>query len=309
MHIHQAQAFLLVAEELHFGRAAARLNMAQPPLSRLIKQLERTLGAELFERSTRHVKITAAGRALLEPAQRMVDASRQARDAVQGAVSGEIGRVRLGFAGASINRTIGELARQVRSRRPGVVLELHSSQFSHLGLERILDGSLDLAIGRWDFLPAEVASRVIAQEQVLVALPAAHPLAPRDQVEMRELAEEQWITLPGGSVSALANRLRSLSMQAGFVPRISQTAPDSWTQVVLVGAQMGCALTLDSVRDNVSSDGVVFRPLADVGRPLEVRMIWRAGEENPALRDVVGIATGLFSSGGPPVKPTRGDER
>ena len=295
MDIHQAQAFLVVAEELHFGRAAARLNMAQPPLSRLIKQLERALGAELFERSTRHVSITAAGRALLEPAQRLLDASQEARDAVQDAVAGRIGRVRLGFAGASINRKVGELARQVRARRPGVVLELHSSQFSHLGLERVLDGSLDLVIGRWDYLPAEISSRVIAHEQILVALPAQHPLAQRHEVRMEDLAEGQWISLPGDSASALSNRLRSLAMQAGFVPRITQTAPDSWTQVVLVGAQMGCALTMDSVRDNVTSDGVVFLPIQGADQPLEVRMIWRAGEENPALRDVVGIVSGLFA--------------
>lgn len=294
MDIHQAQAFLVVAEELHFGRAAARLNMAQPPLSRLIKQLERSLGAELFERSTRHVNITAAGRALLEPAQRLLDASQEARDAVQDAVAGRIGRVRLGFAGASINRKVGELARQVRARRPGVVLELHSSQFSHLGLERVLDGSLDLVIGRWDYLPAEIASRVIAREQVMVALPAQHRLAQRSTVSMKDLAEEQWIALPGDSGSALSNRLRSLAMQAGFVPRVTQTAPDSWTQVVLVGAQMGCALTLDSVRDNVSSDGVVFLPIEGVDQPLEVRTIWRAGVEDPALRDVVSLVTGLF---------------
>ncbi|GAB3194494.1 LysR substrate-binding domain-containing protein [Nesterenkonia suensis] len=294
MEVHQARAFLTVAEELHFGRAAARLRMAQPPLSRLIKQLERTLGAELFERSTRHVALSSAGRALLDPARRLLDASEAAEQAVRNALSGETGRVRIGFAGASINRKVGELARQVRASRPGLMLELYSSQFSHLGLERVLDGSLDLVIGRWDFLPAEVESTVITLEEVMVVLPSSHPLAARTTVDMKDLSEEPWITLPGGPGAALQNRLNSLAMAAGFVPRVLQTAPDSWTQVVLVGAQMGCGLSLDSVRDNVSSDGVVFSSISTEERPLEVRMIWRRADDNPALRAVIGIAEKMY---------------
>lgn len=294
MEVHQAQAFLAVAEELHFGRAASRLKMAQPPLSRLIKQLERSLGAELFERSTRHVALTAAGRALIDPSHRLVEASQEAENAVHHSLTGETGRVRVGFAGASINRKVGELARQVRADRPGLMLELYSSQFSHLGLGRVLDGSLDVVIGRWDFLPAEVDSAVIALEEVMVVLPSSHPLAAAPSVNMADLAEESWITLPGGVGAALPNRLNSLAMAAGFVPRVAQTAPDSWTQVVLVGAQMGCGLSLDSVRDNVASDGVVFTSITSSDRPLEVRMIWRRADDNPALHAVITIAEAMF---------------
>ncbi|MDO5368384.1 LysR family transcriptional regulator, partial [Kocuria sp.] len=174
MEVHQAKAFLAVAEELHFGRAATKLRVAQPPLSRLIKQLEKSMGAELFERSTRHVALTPAGKALIEPATRLVATSEDAKRAVRDAVSGETGRVRLGFAGASINHKVGELARQVKAKRPGLMLELHSSQFSHLGLERLLDDSLDLVIGRWDFIPAELNSCILAHEEVMVVLPSNH---------------------------------------------------------------------------------------------------------------------------------------
>lgn len=294
MEVHQAEAFLTVAEELHFGRAASRLQMAQPPLSRLIKQLERSVGAQLFERSTRHVALTAVGRTLLGPARQLVEASAEADRSARRALAGEIGRVRVGFAGASIHRRVGELARRVRELRPGVTLDLYSSQFSHLGLERVLDGSLDLVIGRWDFLPAEVDSAMVALEQVMVVLPASHPLASRSAVDMADLADESWITLPGGVGTALPNRLNSLAMAAGFVPRVAQTAPDSWTQVVLVGAEMGCGISLDSVRDNVSTDGVVFSPVVSEDRPLEVRMIWRRADDNPALHAVLDAAASLF---------------
>lgn len=294
MEVHEAKAFLAVAEELHFGRAAATLRIAQPPLSRLIKSIEKSLGAQLFERSTRQVSLTPAGAALVEPARELVAASEQARTAVAKSMTGETGRVRLGFAGASINRKVGELARHVRTHRPGVHLELHGSQFSHTAMQKVLDGSLDVAIGRWDFIPSELRSSVIGHEEVMVVLPSNHPLAEAPRVEMSQLAEESWVILPTGPGAALQNRLTSLATAAGFVPRVAQVAPDSWTLVVLVAAQIGCALSLDTVRDNVSSDGVVFRPLAQPQRPLDVQLVWRAADPNPALRAVVRLAQNLY---------------
>lgn len=294
MEVHEAKAFLAVAEELHFGRAAANLRIAQPPLSRLIKSIEKSLGAQLFERSTRQVSLTPAGAALLEPARELVAASEQARTAVAKSMTGETGRVRLGFAGASINRQVGELARHVRTHRPGVHLELHGSQFSHTAMQKVLGGSLDVAIGRWDFIPSELRSSVLGHEEVMVVLPSNHPLADAPRVEMSQLAEESWVILPSGPGAALQNRLTSLATAAGFVPRVAQVAPDSWTLVVLVAAQIGCALSLDTVRDNVASDGVVFRPLAQPQRPLDVQLVWRAADPNPALCAVVRLAQNLY---------------
>lgn len=233
----------------------------------------------------------------MEPAKELVAASENARTAVAKSVTGETGRVRLGFAGASINRTVGELARHVRSHRPGIHLELHGSQFSHLAMQKVLDGTLDTAIGRWDFIPAELRSSVLGYEELMVVLPADHPLAGEQRVSMAQLAEESWVILPTGPGAALQNRLTSMAMAAGFMPRIAQVAPDSWTLLVLVAAQIGCALSLDTVRDNVSSDGVVFLPLAEEQRPLEVQILWRGADPNPALRAVVHMAQSLY--GGP----------
>jgi DNA-binding transcriptional LysR family regulator len=294
--VNKASAFLTVAEELHFGRAAKRLHMAQPPLSRLIRQLEAELGATLFERNTRHVALTPSGEALLEPARELVMLSRRMKDVVRGAQEGEVGRVRLGFAGASVNQAVGELARQIRQQRPGISLELYSSQFSHVGLERILDGSLDLVVGRWDFLPAEIDSHLVAHEELLIALPENHRLADREAVSAEDLAGEAWIVLPGGASATLPNRLNMLAMWAGFVPRIVQVAPDSWTLVVLVGAGMGVSLILSSVRDNIPSRGVVYKPLAQEQKPVEVRLIWRRGNLSPTLRAVIEISETVFTA-------------
>lgn len=294
MEVHKATAFLAVAEELHFGRAAARLHMAQPPLSRLIRQLETELGADLFIRNTRHVSLTPQGQALLEPAQELVRLAKQMKDVVLKSKNGMIGHVRLGFAGASVNQAVGELARRIRRQRPGISLELFSSQFSHLGLQRVLDNSLDLVIGRWDFLPAEIDSRLVAYEELLIALPESHRLAGQEAVAATDLADEPWLVLPGGAGATLPNRLNTLAMNAGFVPRIVQVAPDSWTLVVLVGAEMGVALTLSSVREHVPSRGVVYKPLSQEHKPVEVRLIWRRGDLNPALRSVIEVSKSVF---------------
>lgn len=294
MDVHKAQAFLAVADELHFGRAAERLHMAQPPLSRLIRQIEAELGAPLFERNTRQVSLTPQGAALIEPARELVMLSQRLKEIVQQSQAGEIGRIRLGFAGASVNRLVSELARRVRTERPGITLELFSSQFSHLGLERVLDGSLDLVIGRWDFLPAEVESRVIGREEILVALPEHHRLADHDGLAAADLAGEPWVVLPGASSATLPNRLGVLGVQGGFVPRIVQVAPDSSTQLMLVGVGVGVALTFSGVRENLLAPGVVYRPLRPSQAGVEVRLIWRRGDPNPAVPAVIGVSRRVF---------------
>lgn len=145
-HIH---AFLAVAEELHFTRAAERLHMGQPPLSRAIKQLERELGCQLFDRNTRSVSLTPQGHAFFQPAKDVVEAFYDARAAVTDIGQGAIGRVRIGFSGASTYLMIGQLARAVNAEYPGIELVLNSSTYADQGLEKVLNGSLDLGIVRW----------------------------------------------------------------------------------------------------------------------------------------------------------------
>lgn len=295
MEVHKAKAFLAVAEELHFGRAAARLHMAQPPLSRLIRALEDELGGVLFERSPRRVTLTVVGEALVEPARELVLQSERMKELVRRAQSGETGRVRLGFAGASVNNVVSELARGVRRQLPGISLELNGSQLSHPGLERLRRGALDAVIGRWDFLPNEVNSRVLAEEELLVAFPDYHRLASSSEVTASDVSAEPWIVLPGGSGATLSNRLHLLGMRGRFVPRIMQTALDSSTQLLLVDAGVGIGLTFSSVRQNVPAHAVVFRPLVPDLGSVEVRLAWRANDTNPALAAVVGVAGTLFA--------------
>jgi DNA-binding transcriptional LysR family regulator len=297
MEVSQARAFLAVAEELHFGRAAARLHMAQPPLSRLILRLEAEVGARLFDRNTRAVSLTHLGAALVEPARELVLQSERMSEVVRRSVAGETGRLRLGFAGSSVIHLVGPIARAVRVERPGIRLELVSSQFSQAGLERVVDGSLDLLVGRWDFLPARVESLLLEAESLVVALPTFHTLARAARLDASALRDETWIPLQSASGGILSNRLNLLGASAGFVPRTGPVAPDSATQLMLVGAGAGVALTFTTVAENVPSTGVLYREPTPAQPGVEVRLIWRRGEGNPALTEAVRVIRAAFGPG------------
>lgn len=293
MDVDQLRAFLAVAEELHFGRAAERLHVAQPPLSRTIKALEKQLGTTLFDRTTRSVKLTSSGLALVGPAQRVLDALRSAEDAVRLADGGETGSVRIAFAGVSTHRLVALLARVVRSRHPGIELDLSSQNFALPAMKKLVSGDTDLALGRWDVLPPEVDSTVVIPDRLVVAMADTHRLADARSLTVDQLSEDGFVSLPPHEGSVLPDRLRRLAQAHGFVPTIVQIAPDTQTALALVGAEVGCHLTLASVARNVSDPHVVFVPLDDVTTDVDMRAAWRRDNTNPALTVVLRAVTSL----------------
>lgn len=289
MDIEQLRSFLAVADELHFGRAAERLHVAQPPLSRTIKQLERELGTRLFDRNTRSVRLTSSGQALMDPAQEVLDALRRAETAVRSADHGEVGTVRIAFAGVSTHRLVARLARVVRSQRPGIQLELSSQNFAQPAMKRLLAGETDLALGRWDVVPAEIAAQVVMPDSLVLAVPDTHPLAGARRLSIGQLVSEGFVSLPPHEGSVLPDRLRRLAHANGFVAEVVQVAPDTQTALALVSAEVGCHLTLASVAENVTDPHVVFIPLNESTPSLDVhlRAAWRRDDQNPALRAVL----------------------
>jgi DNA-binding transcriptional LysR family regulator len=289
MDIEQLRSFLAVADELHFGRAAERLHVAQPPLSRTIKQLERELGTRLFDRNTRSVRLTSSGQALMDPAKEVLDALRRAEMAVRSADHGEVGTVRIAFAGVSTHRLVARLARVVRSQRPGIQLELSSQNFAQPAMKRLLAGETDLALGRWDVVPAEISAQVVMPDSLVLAVPDTHALAGARRLSIGQLASEGFISLPPHEGSVLPDRLRRLAHANGFVADVVQVAPDTQTALALVSAEVGCHLTLASVAENVTDPHVVFIPLNESTPSLDVhlRAAWRRADQNPALRAVL----------------------
>ncbi len=296
MDVQQIRAFLAVAEELHFGRAAERLHVAQPPLSRTIKQLERELGIQLFDRNTRSVSLTAGGQALVVPAQEVLAALRRAEAAVRSAGAGEIGLVRIAFAGVSTHNLVARLARSVRSRRPGIQLELSSQNFAQPAMKKLVQGDTDIALGRWDVIPAEIAEQVVMPDALALAVPDTHPLAGVDQVHIGQLAGDSFVSLPPHEGAVLPDRLRRLAHAAGFVANVVQIAPDTQTALALVSAEVGCHLTLASVAGNVTDPRIVFLPLDAAPHDVDLLVAWRRDDRSPALRAVLDELVTLESA-------------
>lgn len=293
------RAFLVLAEELHFGRAAERLHMTQPPLSRLIRGLESDMSAQLFERSTRSVRLTPAGQALVEPARDILMSHRLADSAVQAAGKGEVGHLRLGFTGIATHKLIGRLLKLVRGTHPGIHLSLQSASFGMPAIDNVADGSVDLVFGYWPFVPQSVDTRVVAQESLVVAMHREHALAGRESVSMSELEGEEFITVPPNPGSTTIERLYELSQAAGFNPTVIQVAPDTWTILSLVGAEIGCSVTVASVPKNATFPNIAFVPLEDPKGPFPLLMAWRRDDVSPALAEVLRLAEQLFPAAVP----------
>ncbi|MFJ4824730.1 LysR family transcriptional regulator [Streptomyces bacillaris] len=289
MELRHLNAFLAVAEELHFGRAAKRLQMAQPPLSQQIRQLERELGVQLFHRNTRSVRLTSAGESFLDPVRTVLDDLDTAVRAARSAGKGEYGRVTIGFAGASSHETLPRLTRAVRAAHPGLELVMTGQTYANTALSRVADGSLDLGFVRLPVTRPGVAHRVIDQEELICALPSDHPLARRVSVPLDVLAGEPFVSFPANSGSTVRDAMTEACESAGFTPRVVQEAPDSYTILALVAAGVGVTLTVTSVQ-HIQQNGLVYRRIAGPPIRLSAALAWRPDNPSAALRAVLAVA-------------------
>lgn len=279
-----------MAEELHFGRAAERLHVAQPPLSRTIQRLERDLGTQLFDRTTRSVRLTPAGEAFVGPARDILDDCRVGRAAVSAASAGEVGRLRIGFAGPSSHTLIAKLARLMRQEHPGIELSLQSTTYGKEALRKVVDRSLDVAIVRWSVAPPGICSRVVREEHYVLAVPESHRLAGRRSVSMVELRDEAFIALPADPGSNVRDDFVRLCYEAGYAPNIVQVAPDSWTIMALVAAEVGITMTIDTAAEHILDEGIAIVPLAEGNTAVHARLAWRQDDVGPALERLLDVS-------------------
>lgn len=289
MDLRDLEALIAVAEELHFGRAAARLHIAQPPLSNRISQLEKELKLQLFQRNTRNVTLTDAGARLLDPARRALAQMAAVRDMATSIASGEEGRVRIGFAGASSQRALPKLTSAVRRARPGIQLILQSQTYVYTAFELLTSGDLDLAFVRLPVSRAELSYRIVEVEELVCAMPAGHRLAAEERVRVEDLVDDDFVSLPFNVGSILQTTMYSTCLAAGFQPRITQIAPDSATVLALVAGGAGVTLTLSSVCP-VQTVGIEYRPLAgSEPHHLFSALGWRTDNTSLALQGVLDV--------------------
>jgi DNA-binding transcriptional LysR family regulator len=274
--LHRLRQFVAVAEELHFGRAAARLGMTQPPLSMQIRQLEAELGVALLRRTKRHVALTNAGSVLLREARRALEQVEQAVDLTRRAGRGAAGSLRIGFISTAAYSILPPLVRAFRARYPDVDVTL-TEMTTDIQLEAMANGGLDLGFVLLPVDPARVAHAPVFAEPLVLALPKSHALARgKGAVRARSLAGEPFILFPRAVAPAAHDKILGYAQSAGFAPRIAQTAVQMQTIVGLVSAGLGVALVPACMRE-LKRPGVVYRTLSPAPPLFETALAWPAG--------------------------------
>ncbi|WAJ26144.1 LysR substrate-binding domain-containing protein [Antarcticirhabdus aurantiaca] len=278
----QLRCFVAVAEELHFGRAAARLNMTQPPLSRQIQLLEHALEARLLERSSRVVRLTPAGRAFLPEARRILRLSESAASWTRRVWRGEAGTLRLGFTAASGYSRMPALLDLLRRQLPGIDVVLRE-MVTHAQLEGLDSGTLDVGLLRALPPGARHASLPLAPEAMMVALQRDDPLCLREVLAPANLVDRDLIGYSPDASKYFFELTSGILDRAGVRPNVVQQVGQIHTMLALVAAGFGAALVPESAAC-LGMEGVAFRKLvADPAEPVELMMVWLPGNENPAL--------------------------
>ncbi|HEU5223912.1 MAG TPA: LysR family transcriptional regulator [Candidatus Lumbricidophila sp.] len=278
----QLRSFVAVAEELHFGRAAERLRMTQPPVSRQIQRLEAAIGADLFVRGSRRVEITAAGRALLDEARRLLALAEAATLAARRAGDGVEGDLTLGFTATAALGLLGTLVREGDEYLPGVQLRL-IEQVTSDQLVSIQDGTTDLGLIRpLNTTGGELRSRLVHREKLVLALPTEHPLAHRDgPLTVADLHDVDLISYARAKARYFHDLVASILVNSAA--RVTHETTQVQSMLALVGAGRGVALVPESVLV-LQHQQVVFRELGDLADPVvELHAVWSAENRNPAL--------------------------
>lgn len=286
MDLRHLRYFVATAEELHFGRAAERLHIAQPALSIQIKALEEMLGVQLLNRTNRVVTLTEAGRLFLKEARRTLEQAQHAAVVARRAGRGEIGRIEIGYsADVSYSGVLSKTLREYRRQVPDVELGLHelhpSSQIAQLLENRIQIGVLASFIGTpaWK-LPEELDAIRLMEWPIRLALPVDHPLAQRTRIPREALVDEPFI-LYIGSDDELDRSFVQLVL--GFAPRVAYEAQSGFSLVSLVGAGLGVAIVPSSVVSISVGEQVVYRPIAGNSIQFGTEVVFRRDADDPAV--------------------------
>ena len=281
MELRHLRYFIAVAEELHFGRAAERLFIAQPPLSQQIQQLERELGFLLFNRTQRRVELTAAGQLFLEEARELLSGLEKAVAASRRVARGEIGWLGIGFVGTATYEFLPAVLSEFRAHYPEVELVLREL-VSAKQVQALRDRRIHVGLARPAVADECVISETLYQEPLLAALPARHPLAQRERLTLAALATEPFILFPRHPKPSYADFLVTICEEAGFTPHVVQEAAEIHTAISLVAAGLGVTLVPASVQ-SAHRDGIAYRRFEEPTPKTVLTAIHRVGETSPVV--------------------------
>ncbi len=298
MELRHLRYFRTVATELHFGRAAEKLHIAQPPLSHQIRQLEAELGFELFNRTKRSVTLTPAGQVFLLQVDRIFQQLAQAIEIGRKTSRGELGQISIGFVGSATYNILPAILQQFRDLYPAVHIELHELTTDRQ-LILLREGSIDLGLMRPPIIEPDVSSEVIFQESLVVALPVSHHLATMATIDLALLATAQFILFPRQLAPGLYDPIITLCQAAGFSPMVVQECIQMQTIVSLVSANLGVSILPASIQE-AQRQGVVYKPIHNLatGSSLadclaKISIVWRTNDDSPTLNRLLKIALEL----------------
>ncbi|AFQ47414.1 LysR substrate-binding domain-containing protein [Burkholderia cepacia] len=290
--LRQWRYFATVADERHFGRAAERLSMTQPPLSQAIRALEEALGVALFVRTKRSVALTAVGAALLPDVRRLLASADALPPLARRLARGEAGSLSLAFVSTADYGLLPSLLRAFGARYPQVRLQLAEAT-SDVQIDELVAGRIDAGLVIPPVPPRHAVGLSylpVLREPLVVAMPAAAaPDAPEDEpVHLADLAALPLVIFPRRLAPGFYDIITGCYGAAGETPRIGQEAIQMQTIVSLVSAGMGVALVPQSLR-NLRRTGVVYRPLAGVSPVVETGLVWRTGDVSPVLAGFIDV--------------------
>ena len=296
MELRHLTYFVAVAEELSFTRAAERLGIAQSPVSEQIKKLERELGVELFERTTRSVRLTDVGRTFYADAAALLDDSKRAAENARLAGGGKLGRLALAFTGSATYELMPLLVSAYTQRYPNVALEVRSEMLTPAQVEGLIDGSISVGLLRPPVSAEGLVIEVLRHEPLVALLPVSHSLASRVTVHLADLRDEPFISYPSRPPSSVYQAVTAACQQAGFSPKVRQEVPETSSLVALVAAGLGVALAPASVR-HLRINGVTHRPLAESSNAtIALAAAYKAGAVPPVVRGYLETARAVLRS-------------
>ncbi|MBE0490168.1 MAG: LysR family transcriptional regulator [Halomonas sp.] len=285
----QLRYFLVLAEELHFGRAAQRLHISQPPLSTSLRQLEEELGVQLLARSSKHVALTTAGEAFQRQARRLLQDLEESRALMRSIAEGASGVLRVGFTPAMLFRRLPQALQALQAAHPGIEIQLleRNSADQVQGLET---GQLDIGFIHAMPLPETLATLTLADEPFFGCLPRHHPLASRSSLNLRDLNGEPLVMFRRALSPYYYDRILGLFHVADLKPNITHEVSQWLTIVALIAHGMGVAL-VPAALEGTHFSNVFFLPLSDVTIRHQSQCVWLRDDEVPnrdLLLDIVG---------------------
>jgi DNA-binding transcriptional LysR family regulator len=274
--------FLAVAEEQHFGRAAKRLGMSQPPLTEQIQVLEQALKAKLFVRSRRGAKLTPVGQAILPAVRKFAQQIEHLELAVREATTGQTGVLTIGAIASAMVEVLPPFLERLRKAQPQLTISVREID-SVDAVPALRSGDVDLAFARLQGeLGADLETLTLAQDRLAVALPAGHRLVERSRIRLDELAEEPFVMFARHVSPVYFDSIIAVCQGAGFSPRILHEVRSVATQVAFVGCGQGIALVPAALK-RVAPHGVVFKPLTRSVEVVTTAAAWVATATNPAV--------------------------